>query len=302
MEIDQFLGPGDLLVINQTRVMKARCRAHKLTGGAVEVFFLGVPSQGESWQVLLRPSKRVPVNSVLEFPRSQCRVTVREKHPTGGATIDGLSLAQFERVLDLDGELPLPPYIKRQAGPSAQDDDRYQTVYARDLGAVAAPTAGLHFTPQVLQRLEDRGIEIARITHHVGIGTFKPLQADDIRDHQMEQEHYEIDEKAAFALNRARTDGRRTVAVGTTTTRCLESNLTDRGFQSGRFSTGLYIYPGYSFKAIQALITNFHLPGSSLMLLVCALMGRTAMLDLYRVAVDQRYRFYSYGDAMLLVP
>lgn len=253
-------------------------------------------------QAMIRPAKRVPLGTQLTFPQSQVTVDVVNRMEGGQVQLSPLSLADFEQVLARDGEIPLPPYIKRQDGPSAEDERRYQTVFASDLGAVAAPTAGLHFTEPILGELKAKGVQIAKITHHVGIGTFKPMLVDDVRHHRVDQEHYSISQTVADQLNRARSDGRRIIAVGTTTTRCLESNIRAGSFTCGTYATDLYIYPGHTFSAIDALITNFHLPGSSLMVLVCALMGRDKMMAAYAEAIEHRYRFYSFGDAMFLNP
>lgn len=297
-KIGQHLSAGDLLVLNQTKVMPARCMAHKESGGKVEVFVLNMPSDAKNTDVLIKPAKRVPVGTQLIFPNSDQRATVSSKRE-GQAVLAFQDQQAFQQVLEKDGQIPLPPYIKREQGPNPEDEARYQTVFAKDLGAVAAPTAGLHFSNELLEQLKRGGIEIAYITHHVGIGTFKPVSAEDVRDHQMQVENYIISQENAGILNRAKSNGQRIVAVGTTSTRCLESNFDD-GFHAGHFETGLYIYPGYQFQAIDGLITNFHLPGSSLILLVSALIGRESVMTLYREAIAQSYRFYSYGDAMLL--
>lgn len=300
-EIGQFLRRGDVLVLNRTKVMKARCFALKETGTRIEVFVLSIQVDPARVPVLLRPAKRVKPGTRLHFPKANVHATLVEKTDQGRALLAFDDFEQLRQVLAMDGELPLPPYIKREIGPDGEDESRYQTVFARDLGAVAAPTAGLHFTPELLRELEADGIETAYVTHHVGIGTFKPLLAEDIRDHQMEAETYTIEPETAARLNRAKAEGRRIIAVGTTSTRCLESNWRD-GFSAGSCETNHYIYPGYRFRAISGLITNFHLPGSSLLLLVSALMGRDRILVAYHEALARDYRFYSYGDAMLLIP
>lgn len=299
--IGDFLQPGDTLVLNQTRVMKARCLAQKETGGQVEVFILNIQVAPDQVPVMLRPAKRVKPDTVLTFPKAGVKARVVSRGDMGRGELAFDNSEALHAVLEQDGALPLPPYIKRNEGPSMEDEQRYQTVYARDMGAVAAPTAGLHFTQALLGELERAGIHLRRVTHHVGIGTFKPITADDIREHQMEVESYIVDEDTAAHLNQAKADGRRIIAVGTTSTRCLESNY-NNGFHAGAADTNHYIYPPYRFRAIDGLITNFHLPGSSLMLLVSALMGRDRIMALYRDAVTRRYRFYSYGDAMLLIP
>lgn len=300
-EITHYLKAGDLLVINQTKVMKARCFAHKDTGTRIEVFMLDIQVDPKQVPVLLRPAKRVKEGTVLHFRNADVHIPCVQKGDMGKATLQFESFEQLRQVIEADGELPLPPYIKRDEGPDANDAERYQTVFARELGAVAAPTAGLHFTEALLEKLEAQGVEIQRVTHHVGIGTFKPLLAEDVRDHEMEFETYTITPEVAEALNAAQTAGRRIIAVGTTSTRCLEGNW-NNGFTAGTANTNHYIYPGYEFKAISGLVTNFHLPGSSLLLLVSALMGRECIMGAYEEALANQYRFYSYGDAMLLLP
>ncbi|MDJ0841288.1 MAG: tRNA preQ1(34) S-adenosylmethionine ribosyltransferase-isomerase QueA [Acidobacteriota bacterium] len=300
-EIGQYLRPGDVLVLNQTRVMKARCFAVKETGTRIETFILSIQVDPGRVPVLLRPAKRVKPDMILTFPNSGVRARLIEKGDQGRGILAFDHFEALQAAVEADGELPLPPYIKREEGPGSQDSERYQTVYARDLGAVAAPTAGLHFTPELLEDLQRQGVDLCYVTHHVGIGTFKPLTASDIREHQMDAETYTIEPNAADRLNLARNENRRIIAVGTTSTRCLESNYRD-GFHAGTADTDHYIYPGYRFRAIDGLITNFHLPGSSLILLVSALAGRERILALYREAIEHNYRFYSYGDAMLLLP
>ena len=300
-DLPEFLKDGDTLVFNQTKVMNARCFAQKESGGKVEVFILGLQEDPEAVPVLVRPAKRIRPGTRLHFPNADIWAEVLVKEDQGKARLAFASSQDLLRVIENDGEVPLPPYIKRSQGPDGQDAGRYQTVYARDLGAVAAPTAGLHFTDLLLDSLRQRGINLCFVTHHVGIGTFKPMTVSDVRDHPMEAETYEIDPQTADTLTKRKREGNRIIAVGTTTTRCLESNFHD-GFHPGRNATNHYIFPGYRFRAIDGLITNFHLPGSSLILLVCALMGRDRILDLYGQAIAEKYRFYSYGDAMLLIP
>lgn len=301
-QIADFFKPGDVLVLNQTKVMKARLRAVKENGTQIEVFILTLQTDPGEVPVLLRPAKRVKEGMRLHFPQSDVWATCTAKKDGGQAIFAFENEAQLIAAIDQDGEVPLPPYIHRDAPPSERDIERYQTVYARDLGAVAAPTAGLHFTESLIAQLQAKGVHIAKLTLHVGIGTFKPLVVDDIRQHEMEFEPYNIPEETAAMLNAARAEGRRIVAVGTTSTRCLESAIADNHFKAGPGSTNLYIYPGYQYRAINGLITNFHLPGSSLILLVSALMGIDRIRSAYEEAIAQEYRFYSYGDAMFLLP
>lgn len=301
-DLGEWLRPGDVLVLNQTRVINARCFAFKENGVRIEVFILGLQGDPARTPVLARPAKRVKTGVTLNFPNANVHAEALGREDDGRLILKFPDQQALIDVIEKDGELPLPPYIQREQGPSEDDKSRYQTVFASDLGAVAAPTAGLHFTQDLLEQLTtEKHIDIAYVTHHVGIGTFKPVSAEDIRDHAMDREHYVIDEQTADKLNRAKKEGRRIIAVGTTCTRCLESNY-GQGFHAGSNSTNHYIYPGYTFKAINGLITNFHLPGSTLILLVSALMGRERILELYREAIAQEYRFYSFGDAMLLLP
>lgn len=296
----QWLRPGDLLVFNRSRVIRARLQALRPSGGRLEVFLLGLPAVPAHTSVLLRPAKRVRIGEVLRFPMSGSSAEVTAKE-AGMACLRFASGQDLERAMQLDGALPLPPYIRRPDGPSAEDERRYQTVYADAPGAVAAPTAGLHFDEQLLAALAQAGVQSAAITLHVGWGTFRPISCEDYRQHAMELERGQVEEEVARQLNQARAEGRRILAVGTTTTRCLES-IFNGSFPSGPFQTGIFIYPGYRFRAIDGLITNFHLPRSSLLLLVAALIGTQNLQGLYREAVQRAYRFYSYGDAMLLLP
>jgi len=300
-ELGTYLTSGDVLVLNQTKVMNARLRARKDNGTEIEVFLLSLQEDPTRVPVLFRPAKRVKPGTALDFPESGVRATVVAKGEMGRGWIGFPDREALTRAVEQDGELPLPPYIKREEGPDPEDAARYQTVFASELGAVAAPTAGLHFTPELLAGLSEAGISVQRITLHVGIGTFKPLTAEDIRDHSLDGETYGITPETAEALNRARAEKRRIIAVGTTSTRCLESNFRDGAFHGETALAECYIYPGYRFRAIDGLITNFHLPGSSLILLVAALVGRERVLALYREAIAEAYRFYSYGDAMLLL-
>jgi len=303
-QLPQLLAPGDLLVVNDTKVFPARLLGARPSGGAVECLLLGNVS-GDRWDALVHPGQKLRPGATVTF-RGAGRVLhgeVLERHFHGRRTIrlwteDGSSP---DTAIDAIGHVPLPPYIKR--GDEPIDRERYQTVYARDRGSVAAPTAGLHFTSEILDALADRGVERVAITLHVGYGTFQPIRVAQVESHTIAAERYSIGEAAAHTINRAKQAGRRIVAVGTTTTRALES--AGRGgsgvaaVQSA--STDLFIYPGFDFQVVGALMTNFHLPRSSLLMLVSAFAGRERVLAAYREAVTQRYRFYSYGDAMLIV-
>ena len=293
-ELPDLLDPGDLLVVNDTRVIPARLRARRPTGGRVEILLVE-RQESASWWCLLRPGRRLPPGAPLAVEGGpSARVEERS---------DGRFRLTFEQpiepLLKEIGETPLPPYIDRPVEP--RDRERYQTVYAARPGAVAAPTAGLHFTPALLAALERRGIRQASLTLHVGPGTFRPVKAENPEEHVMDAERFEIPEATAEAVAATRRDGRRVVAVGTTVVRSLETAATSDGLvAAGAGRTGLYIRPGYGFRVVDRLITNFHLPRSTLLMLVCAFAGRNRVLDAYRQAVGSGFRFYSYGDAMLV--
>ena len=298
------LRPGDLLVINNTRVFPARLLGRRVpSGGAVECL-LTAHLDGDRWQALMHPGQKLRPGAEVVFDGPPAlRGEVLERHFHGRRVIrlwsdEGVPV---DEVVDAIGHMPLPPYIKRPD--SRGDRERYQTVFARSRGSVAAPTAGLHFTRELLAALAARGVEIAEITLHVGYGTFQPVRSARVEDHRVEAERYEIDTVAAAAIARARAEGRRVIAVGTTTTRTLEAvaRAHDGQVVAGRGWTDLFIYPGFDFRVIGGLLTNFHLPQSSLLMLVSAFAGRAGVLEAYKEAVAARYRFYSYGDAMLIL-
>lgn len=304
-DLPDFLSAGDLLVTNDTRVFPARLLGRRdPSGGNVECLLLRRLDEA-CWDALVHPGQKLKPGKRVVFEGQGLLLhgEILERHFQGRRTIrlwaeGGLDADQ---VVDAIGHIPLPPYIHR---PDERDDrERYQTVFARARGSVAAPTAGLHFTTELLGRLEARGVERAEVTLHVGYGTFKPVHAERVEDHQVDEEAYEISEEAAARIERARRDGRRVIAVGTTTTRTLEAAaLRGAGrVVSGRGATGLFIYPGFRFQVLDGLFTNFHLPRSSLLMLVSAFAGRERVLAAYRAAVSAGYRFYSYGDAMLLL-
>ena len=294
--IVEYLNPGDVLVLNDTKVFPCRIPAKKAGGGKAEIFLL--EEKGINlWHALVRGGIEVG-KRVIVAPDIEAEVI--------GEAGEGIKLVRFLGVPDIRarldelGKTPLPPYIKRE--PVACDVGRYQTVYARREGAVAAPTAGLHFTPDLLKRLQEGGIETAMITLHVGPGTFQPVRATNIVEHRMHPERYNIPVEAAERINRARSKGRRIIAVGTTSVRTLETSAqADGNVRAGEGTSELFIYPGYRFQAVDGMITNFHLPKSTLLMLVAAFAGRENMLTAYRTAIEQRYRFYSYGDAMLII-
>ncbi len=316
-QLPSYLTRGDLLVVNDTRVFPARLLGHRVpSGGAVECLLvrrvevgtLGVGAlevgRSEVWEALMHPGQKLKPGAQVRFERDgSCLVgEVLERHNFGRRSIR-LEAPSGEQVADLIeriGHVPLPPYIKRDD--EASDRDRYQTVFARSSGSVAAPTAGLHFTQSLLAELESRGIERTMITLHVGYGTFKPVRVDQVEDHVVDPEGYSVSPEAADALTRARREGRRIIAVGTTTTRALESLVGEDGtVRAGEGETRLFIRPGHRFELVSGLVTNFHLPKSSLLILAAAFAGRDEILAVYREAVQRRYRFYRYGDAMLLL-
>jgi S-adenosylmethionine:tRNA ribosyltransferase-isomerase len=315
-ELPELLRPGDLLVTNRSRVFPARLLGRRARGGKAEILLVRPLGDG-LWEAMLRPGRRLRAGMVVEIaPDFRVRIETNPiraqrlagpgpaTEPAGAENVlrtvrlvsDDLAL---EDALERHGHAPLPPYIRRDDRPS--DRERYQTVYAREPGSVAAPTAGLHFTPELIARLAVRGIERAELVLHVGPGTFRPVEVEDVRDHRVDPERYVIPVETAAAVERARAQGRRVIAVGTTATRALETaTAADGRVRTGEGETALVIVPGYHFHAVSALVTNFHLPASSLLLLACAFAGREPLLRAYREAVRERYRFYSYGDAMLI--
>ena len=302
--LPDFLRAGDALVINDSKVIPARLHGKKDTGGAVEVLLLSRVSGDtplmQTWEVLLRPAKRLSVGDRIGFAEG-CEARVGARVSEKKWLLDFTVTMPFARFLERHGKAPLPPYIKRRKGDGhspEEDVRRYQTVYARQPGSVAAPTAGLHFTDEVLGALRDRGVAVVPVTLHVGYGTFLPIETASVEDHVMEAEFYRIGEEEAERVNRAE----RVVCVGTTSARAIEAAADGQGRVSPTTAwTRLYIYPGYRFRRVGALLTNFHLPMSSLFLLVCALAGRDLMQSAYRQAIGERYRFYSYGDCMLIL-
>ncbi|KFL14728.1 S-adenosylmethionine tRNA ribosyltransferase [Geobacillus stearothermophilus] len=297
--IISYLNPGDCLVLNDTRVMPARLYGEKAeTGGTVEVLLLK-QLDGDRWETLVKPGKRVKPGTKLTFGGGKLEAVCLDTLEHGGRVLEFSYDGLFYEVLAELGEMPLPPYIKEKL----DDPERYQTVYAREIGSAAAPTAGLHFTEELLEDIREKGVHIVFITLHVGLGTFRPVQVDDVEKHDMHAEFYQMSEETAETLNRVRNQGGRIIAVGTTSTRTLE---TIAGKHNGRFVaesgwTDIFIYPGYEFKGIDGLVTNFHLPKSTLIMLVSALAGREHILHAYEVAVKERYRFFSFGDAMLII-
>ncbi len=311
-DIVDYLQPGDSLVINQSKVIPARFYLRRTSGGRIEGLFLE-EAPNSRWLVLLKNAARVKIDEILDFttadtsvglPENPPQIKVIERRQEGQYLLEPLFNEPGFAVLERFGIMPLPPYIKRQAGDNHQKNDlsRYQTVYAHTPGSVAAPTAGLHFTPELIQQLESKGVQIARVTLHVGLGTFKPVTADKLEDHQMHHEWYEVSSQAADVINQTKAAGKRVIAVGTTSVRTLES----LPFSDGRIRphadwTNLFITPGCQFHVIDGMITNFHLPRTTLLAMVCALAGKEKVINAYQQAVAQKYRFYSYGDAMLIL-
>jgi S-adenosylmethionine:tRNA ribosyltransferase-isomerase len=298
-DILHLVEPGDALVLNETRVFPARLVGRKPTGAAAEVFLLH-PSRGEEvWTALVRPGARLKPGGVVEIS-PQLSVEILDHAPDGARIVRLVSPLPLQEVLERHGEVPLPPYVQRAATPS--DRERYQTVYARERGSVAAPTAGLHFTPELLDAIEGAGVRIVRLVLHVGIGTFRPVEVDDPAMHPMHREWYRIPPGAADAINETRSGGGRVWAVGTTSVRTLESVAGPGGrVYAGEGWTDLFIRPPYRYRAVDRMITNFHLPRSTLLMLVSAFAGYDLVMRAYREAVVERYRFFSYGDAMALV-
>jgi len=297
-DITEYLRPGDCLVLNDTRVIPARLLGEKEgTGGRME-FVLLSRVEGDIWRVMVKPGKRAKTGSFFVFGSGLLRAEVLSITEEGGRLVRFHYQGIFEEVLDKAGIMPLPPYIHEEL----KDRERYQTVYAMHQGSAAAPTAGLHFTPELLDRIRGMGVITVKVTLHVGIGTFRPVKTENILEHKMHEEVYEITREAADAINRAKEAGGRIIAVGTTTTRTLESSVDSSGrIVPGHGATDIFIYPGYRFKAIDALITNFHLPKSTLIMLVSALAGREEVLKAYGEAVREGYRFFSFGDAMFIL-
>ena len=311
-DIIDYLKAGDCLVLNNSKVLPARLYGVKEKTGAKVEFLLIKRIEGDTWETMVRPGRKLKPGDIVVFSQEPLLKATIKDFGTDGTRIvdfeyDGVFMEQLEEI----GSMPLPPYIERSS--DSEDRDRYQTVYCREEGSVAAPTAGLHFTEELLKKAEDKGVELVYVTLHVGIGTFRPVKCENIEDHTMHFEEYSISEESAEVINRAKREGRRIISVGTTSTRTVESAAyfdadaqTADGkagcwqVRSGEGSTGIFIYPGYEFKIIESLITNFHLPKSTLLMLISALYDREKILAVYDEAVKQKYRFFSYGDAMFI--
>lgn len=294
-DIIDYLNPGDCLVINETKVIPARLYGERPTGGAVEVLLLKQLGP-KRWETLVRPGKKLKPGAEVLFGDGRLKCRVLETTDVGGRIVEFECEGSFEAALDALGEMPLPPYIHEKL----QDRDRYQTVYAKQDGSAAAPTAGLHFTPGLMDRIRAKGVDIVPVLLHVGLGTFRPVKVENIEEHEMHSEYFEVTREAADRVNAARARGGRIIAVGTTSVRTLESAAEGGKLVSKRGDTNIFIKPGYRFQLVDALITNFHLPGSTLIMLVSALWDRERILEAYKTAVENEYRFFSFGDAMLI--
>ncbi len=295
-DITDYLQAGDLLVVNNTKVIPARVYAKTAHGGAVEILLLKRRDLKE-WEVLMRPGKKGKIGAKMTV-NDELSFTVKDITDSGERIIEFEYDGAFEDILSRVGTMPLPPYIKEKL----QDQSRYNTVYSKVDGSAAAPTAGLHFTPELMQKLREKGVEVAEVLLHVGLGTFRPVSEEVITDHKMHSEFYQIDEAAAEKINCAKAEGRRVIAVGTTSVRTLESVADERGMvRACSGNTEIFLYPPYKMKCVDALITNFHLPESTLIMLVACLTGREEILSVYQYAVENKYRFFSFGDACLIL-
>lgn len=296
-EITEFLNPGDCLVLNNTKVIPARLFGTKEGTGANVEFLLLKRLENDKWECLVKPGRRVHVGDTFTYGDGCLKSKVVEITPEGNRIIQFIYEGIFEEILDKLGEMPLPPYITHKL----EDKNRYQTVYAKFEGSAAAPTAGLHFTPELLDEIKAKGVHITFVTLHVGLGTFRPVKEDNILDHHMHSEWYEVTKEAADTINSVKAAGGRIICVGTTSCRTIESAANDEGLVEAKCdNTEIFIYPGYKFKVLDCLITNFHLPESTLIMLVSALAGRENVLNAYKEAVNEKYRFFSFGDAMFI--
>ncbi len=297
-DVMDYLNPGDCLVINNTKVLPARLIGHKEDTGAVIEILLLKRISGDVWETLVKPGKKCKIGARIVFGDGSLKAEIVDIVEEGNRLVrfefDGI----FEEILDSLGEMPLPPYITHKL----QDKNRYQTVYAKETGSAAAPTAGLHFTKELLQTIKEKGVNIAHVTLHVGLGTFRPVKVDDVAQHHMHSEYYIIEEDQAEIINQTKKNGKRVVCVGTTSCRTLESAADSNGFlKACSGNTDIFIYPGYKFKIMDALITNFHLPESTLIMLVSAFAGKDNIMKAYNEAVKEGYRFFSFGDAMIII-
>ena len=296
-DVIEYLNPGDCLVINNTKVLPARLLGQKEDTGINVEFLLLKRIEEDIWEVMVRPGRRLKEGAIVSFGQGLLKAQVLEVMENGNRKVKFEYEGIFNEILDKIGLMPLPPYITE----SLKEKDRYQTVYAKHDGSAAAPTAGLHFTEELLQKIEQKGIQIAKVTLHVGIGTFRPVKVENIEQHEMHSEHYYIKKEDAEKINTAKKNGKRIIACGTTSCRVIETIADEKGYvQETEGDTNIFIYPGYKFKCLDALITNFHLPKSTLVMLVSALAGREFIMEAYKTAVQEKYQFFSFGDAMII--
>ena len=296
-DIIDYLEPGDCLVRNNTKVIPARLYGKKATGAKIEFLLLN-RIEGDIWECIVRPGHKLKPGTEVEFGEGILKGTVLDIMPGGTRKVEFKYEGIFNEILDQIGLMPLPPYIHE----SLKDKDRYQTVYAKYDGSAAAPTAGLHFTPELFEKIKAKGIEVANVTLHVGIGTFRPVKVENVEEHHMHSEHFYIKQEDADKINTAKKNGKRVIAVGTTSCRVLETIADENGMvKATEGDTQIFIYPGYKYKCLDGLVTNFHLPESTLIMLVSALAGRDYIMKAYNEAVKERYRFFSFGDAMLIL-
>ncbi|MCI7805301.1 MAG: tRNA preQ1(34) S-adenosylmethionine ribosyltransferase-isomerase QueA, partial [Oscillospiraceae bacterium] len=292
-----YLKKGDLLVLNDSRVLPARLYGEKKGTGSFIEFLLLEQKGDKVWEIICRPGKKAKVGTEFSFGNGKLNAVVTEVKDDGNRIVKFECEGNFYAVLDEIGQMPLPPYITKKL----EDKERYQTVYSKEIGSAAAPTAGLHFTKEMLEEIKAMGVDIAYVTLHVGLGTFRPVKEDDILKHKMHSEHYHLSEETAEKINRTKAAGGRVIAVGTTSCRTLESMQLENGLvKSGDGYTDIFIYPGYKFKLLDGLVTNFHLPESTLIMLVSAFLGYEKTMNAYKVAVEEKYRFFSFGDAMVI--
>ena len=298
-DILDYLKPGDCLVMNDSKVLPARMFGVKEGTGAKIEFLLSKRKEGDIWETIVRPGKRLHPGAIVSFGDGKLRAEILDYGPDGTRIVKFMYDGVFLEILEEIGRMPLPPYIERET--EFEDKDRYQTVYCREEGSVAAPTAGLHFTEEILEKAKAKGVKLAFVTLHVGIGTFRPVKCEVVEEHKMHFEEYTVSQEAADIINQTKAEGGRIISVGTTSTRTLESASDENGVvKAGSGSTGIFIYPGYKYKVVNSLITNFHLPKSTLLMLISALYNRERILDVYKIAVEEKYQFFSYGDAMFI--
>ncbi len=296
-DVIDYLNEGDVLVVNDSRVLPARLYGKKEVTGAQIEFLLLERKAADVWEILVKPGKKALPGARFEFGDGLLKAEILEVKEDGNRLVRFFYDGDFYQILEKIGKMPLPHYITAEL----KDNERYQTVYSHEVGSAAAPTAGLHFTQELLHKIEEKGVKIAKVTLHVGLGTFRPVKAENIEEHHMHSEHYEMSEETARIINEAKANGKRVIAVGTTSCRTLESVAQKEGcIRASEGYTDIFIYPGYTFRAMDGIITNFHLPESTLIMLISAFAGRDKVMNAYKTAVEQRYRFYSFGDAMFI--